>query len=222
MLRTIAINNVCLNRVTSIKFLGIILDDLLTFKQHIASIARGINSVNGMLYKRRDLLPDDCRKQLFFALVNSRINYGIEVYGSAKWTSLKSIHVACNRVLRTLQNRDRFCNVQLLYKTYDTLPVIQRHKFSTSRIIFRCLTNCTIVPNAIKNLFNLNETLHNYNTRQLGTNYLLNNRDISSFNSLVFMACYDWNRIPIEIRKLRSFNCFTKSYKTFLLDTWIN
>ena len=84
---------------------------------------------------RGDLLPDDCRKQLFFALVNSRINYGIEVYGSAKWTALKSLHVACNRVLRTLQNRDRFCNVQLLYKTYDTLPVIQRHKFSTSRII---------------------------------------------------------------------------------------
>ena len=111
------------------------MDDLLTFKQHIASVARSINSVNGMLYKRRDLLPDDCRKQLFFALVNSRINYGIEVYGSAKWTALKSLHVACNRVLRTLQNRDRFCNVQLLYKTYDTLPVIQRHKFSTSRII---------------------------------------------------------------------------------------
>ena len=201
-------NSVCLNRVKSIKFLGIILDELLSFKQHIASVARSINSVNGMLYKRRDLLPDSCRKQLFFALVYSRINYGIEVYGSAKWTTLKSIHVACNRVLRTLQNRDRYCNVKLLYSTYGALPIILQHKFSTGRLIFRCLTNCTIVPNAIKNLFNLNQALHNYNTRQIGTNYLLNNLDISSFNSLVFIACYDWNRIPMDNSQFAIFQLF--------------
>src|SRR5579872_2155198 len=105
---TVTINNTCLNRVKSIKFLGIVLDELLSFKEHIAFVARGINRVNGMLYKRRDLLPENCRRQLYFALVHSRINYGIEVYGSAKWSALKCVYVACNRLLRTLQNRDRY------------------------------------------------------------------------------------------------------------------
>ena len=219
---TVTINNTCLNRVKSITFLGIVLDELLSFKEHIAFVARGINRVNGMLYKRRDLLPENCRRQLYFALVNNRINYGIEVYGSAKWSALKCVYVACNRVLRTLQNRDRYCNVKLLYKTYDILPVNLLHKLSTGRIIYKCLMNCTIVPNAIKNMFIQNRALHNYNTRLLETNYLFTNLDTASFNSLVFISCYDWNRIPIEIRNLVSFNSFSRTYKCHLHDPWIN
>src|ERR1700730_10188299 len=124
--------------------------------------------------------------------------------------------------MHTLQNRDRYSNVKLLYKMYNILPVNLLHKFSTGRIIYKCLMNCTIVPNIIKNMLIQNRALHNYNTRLLETNYLFTNLDTASSNSLVFISCYDWNRIPIEIRNLVSFDSFSRTYKYHLHGTWIN
>src|ERR1700730_17526297 len=98
-----------INRVFVTKFLGILLDDKLSFKNHINSITCKINGLNGMLYRRRDYIPLSCRRSLYFALVHPRIQYGIEIYGKATLKLLQPLHISWNRVLRTPQDQSRFC-----------------------------------------------------------------------------------------------------------------
>ena len=79
----VSIDNINISRVTSSKFLGITIDDFLSFKAHINSVVSKLRSINGMFYNRRKFLTSICRRNLYFALVHSRIAYGIEVYGYA-------------------------------------------------------------------------------------------------------------------------------------------
>jgi len=148
----IASNNLCvlldnnlINRVNVTKFLGVLLDEKLSFKNHINSVICKINGLNGMLYRRRDYIPLNCRRSLYFALVHPRIQYGIEIYGKTTLQLLQPLHIACNRVLRTLQCQNRFYNVEKLYINFNILPVNQLYKFAVCKMIYKCLNYCIII-----------------------------------------------------------------------------
>ena len=115
----IKINNYSIERVSCSKFLSVVIDEKLSFKDHVNSVLNKVNSVNGLMYHRRDLIPVSCRKHIYFALVHSHIQYCIEVYGHASWTIIQPLFISCNRVLRTLQGLNRFCKVSLLYSNYN-------------------------------------------------------------------------------------------------------
>ena len=66
-----------LNRVSSTKFLGIINDDNLTWKNHIDPISKIISRNAGMLTKLKHFLPENILHSLYCNLVLPYINYGI-------------------------------------------------------------------------------------------------------------------------------------------------
>ena len=114
---SIHIDGNMINRVTSVKFLGMYIDEHLNFKEHVDFLISKLNSIKGMVYSRRAYLPDSCRMKLYFSLVYSRLQYGIEVYCLTNKNIIESLHVACNRVLRSLQCVSRYSSVKSLYNT---------------------------------------------------------------------------------------------------------
>jgi hypothetical protein len=111
----ITINNQLINRVYDTKFLGMYIDSQLNFKRHVKNLINKVNSIRGMMYSRRNVLPFVCRKQLFSALIYSRLQYCIEVYSTANKSIIDPLYIACNRALRTFQNANRYHNVKQLY-----------------------------------------------------------------------------------------------------------
>src|SRR3989442_656174 len=81
-----------------------------------------------------------------YSMVQSRVNYCVEVYGNTTWNILQPLHVACIRVLRTLQGLSRFISVKDMYIAYDILPVHLLHKFCIAKLIHNCLNNTIEVP----------------------------------------------------------------------------
>ena len=47
---SIKINNVAIEQARSFKYLGLLIDDKLTFKTHIAQVTMKINRANGLLF----------------------------------------------------------------------------------------------------------------------------------------------------------------------------
>ena len=158
------IENNPIARVHHIKFLGVMIDEHMNFKQHVVTLVKSIKSVNGLLYTRRNYIPMPCRRNLFFSMIHSRVSYCIEVYGNATWNILQPLHVACNRVLRTLQGLTRFSNVKDLYIAYDVLPVHLLHKFCMAKLIYKCINSNTTMPAVISAMFDLNHACHSYPT----------------------------------------------------------
>jgi hypothetical protein len=89
--------------VREIKFLGVIIDDRLTWKSHISSVARKVSRNNGILFNLRKSLPKSLRTSVFNAIIQSTITYAISVWGSGGCKSkLMPVFVAQKQAVRSL------------------------------------------------------------------------------------------------------------------------
>ena len=166
------INNCSLSRANIIKFLGLLIDDKLTFKQHVKDVTSKVNGINSMLYSRKQFVPMNARRNLFITLIYSKISYGIEIYGNATQSTLQPLFKACNKTLRNLQNQNRFSNVKQLYLFYNVIPVQLLHKLTTAKIVFRCLNSSDTVSVVMFEIFNKYCFNHSVNTRLCNSKYL--------------------------------------------------
>ena len=95
--------NFKMEKVTSIKFLGIIISETLTWDDHIKSLNNKLSKISGSLFKLGKCLPKDLLRPVYFALINSQLIYGISIWGSAgSTTSLATLFSAQKKSMRTL------------------------------------------------------------------------------------------------------------------------
>src|SRR5688572_13798086 len=142
--------------------------------------------LNGMLYKRRDYIPLNCRRSLYFALVHPRIQYGIEIYGKTTLKLLQPLHISCNRVLRTLQGQNRYCSVKQLYLNFNILPLNQLYKYSVCKIIYKSLNFNGLMSTAVREIFKSLQSNHPYHMRLSNTCYIYSNSNRVYFKSYVY------------------------------------
>ena len=78
-------------RVTEARFLGVILDEKLTWSKHISTIKIKIARYMGIMYRLKRHLPLKVRLQLFHSFVQSRLNYCTLVWGFASKSHIESL-----------------------------------------------------------------------------------------------------------------------------------
>jgi len=186
----IRLDNTLINRVFVTKF-GILLDDKLSFKNHINSITCKINGLNGILYRLRDYIPLSCRRSLYFALVHPRIQYGIEIYSKATLKLLQPLHISCNRVLRTLQDQRRFCHVNLLYHNFRILSYMNFIDFLFAKWYINVLiimVLCQLLLETFSSPYNLIISI----IRDSNTSYLWSSANSVYFKSMFMIASQFW------------------------------
>ena len=72
------------------KYLGILIDSILSWKNHIDNVSTKVSRYVGLLYKIGCFVDTKIMKTLFYNIVYLHLIYGIEVWGSADETHLKS------------------------------------------------------------------------------------------------------------------------------------
>ena len=76
------------------KFLGHIIDEHLTWADHISHVRSKVSSGNYALAKTKHLLPPKIRLTLYNSLVRSHLEYGIITWGGARASKLRPIEIA--------------------------------------------------------------------------------------------------------------------------------
>lgn len=80
-----------IERVSVYKYLGIWLDQKLTFKFHIDILASKLKHKIGYLYRHKLNFPLLCRKQIIEAVFLSVLDYGDVIYRHASASTLTSL-----------------------------------------------------------------------------------------------------------------------------------
>ena len=81
------------------KYLGIIIDNNLTWHEHINYIYNKILKFTSIFYKIRHILPYKVLITIYFAFVHSHLLYGIEIYGNTNRGYLNQLMVLNNKLL---------------------------------------------------------------------------------------------------------------------------
>ena len=77
----VQINGTKIERVESFNFLGIMLNENLTWKSHIEMVGKKISKVTGILYRLKNIFPENVLFVLYNSLIVSYINYGLLLWG---------------------------------------------------------------------------------------------------------------------------------------------
>ena len=89
-------------RKTYVKYLGILLDDNLSWKPHIDYISTKISKGIGIIARLRHLVPFSTLLNMYRSLIEPYISYGLVAWGQAVNTHLNKIVTLQKRVLRLM------------------------------------------------------------------------------------------------------------------------
>jgi Reverse transcriptase (RNA-dependent DNA polymerase) len=93
-----------IQRVSTAKHLGVILNESMNFQDHIKLVERKLAPANGVLWKLRNVLPLRQKKLVYDTLLQTHLSYMVGVWGLSSWSSLSNIQVLQNRALRNVYN----------------------------------------------------------------------------------------------------------------------
>jgi hypothetical protein len=138
--------------VPSVKFLGLLVDDTLSWEKHIYQIASKLSSACYAVQALTPLLSRYALKMLYFSYAHSFISYGIIFWGT--FTNGIKIFRLQKRILRIMTKSKRTESCRKLFKEMEILPFYSQYIFSLS---------IYVVSN--KQSFIKNWKIHNHKTR---------------------------------------------------------
>ena len=196
---SLALNGVKIKRVDQFTFLGLIIDQHLSWKAHMLKILSKIQRNLSVIRKIACFLDKDALMQLFHSLILSHIRYGITVWHHSHIGLCEKIQACVNKFFRMiffLKPRD---STQGVMKDNNILSVNQIYHFEMAKIIQRLALNGA--PEAIQSIFEQHSRLVDVNLRS-GSIYLpaLFSTDKGQ-QCITFTGPNIWNSLPIQIKK---------------------
>lgn len=122
---------------STIRFLGVLFHENLLWTPHIDSLRTSICRAVGVLNRLRFYLPTKVKRQIYFALVQSRISYCLLVWSTTSQTNLENIVSIQKRALRAIGNIQVLKSVTPYFRTYQILNVRNLQKYKLSLEIWR-------------------------------------------------------------------------------------
>lgn len=193
--------------------MGLILDSELSWKPHINRIKSKLSSLRGCLFNIVHCFPRQVLYTIYNSLVKSHLNYLVEIWGSANKTTLKSLQIAQNKIIKTLFRYDfltpsikiysetKIMNLNQLYFN-NTCLLIRKilEKKIHSQISFKTKTEAGLRP--LRNANNL---------------CLQPARTKFGQKSLEYEGAQFYNKIPKHIKDCKKFNMFKRKLKDFVI-----
>lgn len=84
------------------KFLGVIIDEKLSWEAHIMNLKRKLNYATATLNRIMDCLPKHLHKELYYTLFESHLSYCISVWGGAAQCRIETLWIAQKHCIRVL------------------------------------------------------------------------------------------------------------------------
>ena len=156
------VNNAIIDRTDKTKFLGVIIDQHLSFLSHISytkgKIARGI----GILKKSRYYFTRDTLKTLYNSLVYPHFTYCIEVWGNVYSTHLDSLYKLQKWAIRIITCKKRSDHTSPLFNSLKLLKLKEMYVYFVTLLMYKYHHTC--LPQVIQSLFVRNSAIHEYPT----------------------------------------------------------
>ncbi len=125
---------------SSVKNLGVICDDQLTFKDHNAKTARSCRFALHNIRTIRPFLTQHAAQLLVQALVISRLDYCNALLAGLPSNTIKPLQMIQNAAARLVFNEPKRAHVTPLFVSLQWLPVAARIKFKTPMLANRTAT----------------------------------------------------------------------------------
>ena len=158
-----SINDTKIDRVTETLFLGVIIDECLTWKPHVQNLTRKISKSLGIIYKSSFCLNKNSLCTLYYSLVYPYLYYCACVWGLTYHSNLKRLVTLQKRAVRTISRSAFDAHTEPIFKSLKLLKFENIVSLQVAKIMY--LYKNGQLPESFNNMFFTGEEIHNYNTR---------------------------------------------------------
>ena len=113
------INGTCISKTSTFNFLGIEIDDTLSWKSHITKVSNKISTTIGIMKKLHRFLPSKILLILYNSLISPHLHYGILAWGYFD-TRIFKLQKRCVRII----DKSKYnAHTEPLFKKYSILKL---------------------------------------------------------------------------------------------------
>jgi hypothetical protein len=200
-----AISNSCsINVTSSIKFLGIILESTLNWKQHIDYINSKLQSLGYIIRSLRNVLSLKVIKQIYNSYVHSLINYGIIFWGSS--SHCKTLFTMQKRIIRIIMKAKARESCRNMFKELGILTLYSQYIYSILMFVV-----------SHREIFTFNNEVHGLNTRRKLDLHVPTVSLTKVQKGVYYLGITIYNKLPNSIKeRANNYNEFKIILKRFL------
>lgn len=204
--------------VESLKFLGLIIDNKLSWKPHTVFISKLLSRNVGIINKLRWMFPVKVLLLLYLTLMLPYLNYGILAWGNSCKHQLEKLLIIQKRAMRIICNSPRLAPSSLLFFKNKVLKVADLYHLRLGCLMFQA--NLQELPQALISMFTKNYGIHNYTTRQSSLFHLPRPRTNFTQKTLIYTGPIYWNLLDLNLKHSPSFHSFKRNLKFHLLNIY--
>ena len=217
LLRNISIDNLPITEKKSTKFLGVTLDDNLTWNNHIHNVIISISKATGVLRRLKNMITKKALIMLYNALILPYIIYCNIVWGNCNKTKINSILLLQKKAIRICTYSNYYEHTDPIFFQLKTLKITDIHKYQTAIFMFKYTQNS--LP-FFQNAFTLNTRIHSYPTRHCNDFHLNNPKLLLAHRSIRHNGPDIWNSLPHYIKQRTSLFSFKATMKKHILSQY--
>ena len=221
-LRNLIVNGVTLEWVSTIRYLGILIDNKMNFVPHSQQVLSKLSRLHGIFYCMKNVLPKRTLISLYNSLVYPAITENIIIWGGIYKSNLINIKIMINKILRCIcrvnfdENFLPLVPTNEMFKSLNFLKFDDVHKLFLLKFIHFCFYKdntffdeyfAPLLPN------------HSYLTRNKRINLPSCRLDIQK-HSTIFQCCKLLNEVSEELINPQSNRSLNKQFKIKCLTNY--
>ena len=238
---TLLLNKKAIQQADYVKYLGILIDSQLTFKNHITAISKKISRITGLMYRIRSFIDDKTLTMIYYSLMYPQLLYGIPIWGNADDTHLNTLLLLQKKAVRLITNNhhnilslfivpedpgiqwyvDTFTKVPSspLFKTLKILKVHDIFRAETLKFVYDSLNQAN--PAQFHKYYHFSANIHNTASNRNNNLDTPHVRTVTyGLKSIKYTGCLLWNNLPMDIRDLLPKKQFSKSIRNLYIDSY--
>ena len=207
-----------LEQCESYKYLGIYIDENLSWKEHVRYLCEKLSKMCGIFSKLRHCCNRELLRVVYFALVDSHLQYCNIIWGNASEKILKPLIKLQEKVIRIMYFAPQdHSDMDYIFKDLKLLNLDQLNKLAKAKFVYK-YKNQKLPPSFDK--FLTNNTSHRYALRSQVTQEFkcIWGKTIYGMKMIQYAGAQLWNEIPLEIRSTNSLSEFSKKFKSLFFD----
>ena len=203
---SVSYQNVSIPYVAKTRYLGLELDELLTFNDHVDMLCAKINQKLAAYRRVRCQLDVKARRLFYFGLIQSSLEYASNAYVHSLTQNVYNKLVKCyKRSLRITFGHFHDTPSAQICQHYQICPIQTRYAVKLHCLVFRCLNS--LASSMLSSLFNpVSSISARCTTRGASTKSLIlpHAETRSGLFSLAFLAADRFNSLPADVRIAKS------------------
>ena len=137
------VDNVLIKREFVTKFLGVYLDENISWRDQINIVSTKVFKSIEILYRTRCILKTFLRKQLCFYFINCYLNYANIVWASTNNSKLQALYRHQKHAARIIYFKGKFTSTKPLLQQINVMAVYEMNIFQTLCFMYLCKSGNT-------------------------------------------------------------------------------